>query len=376
VRRRYSFLTAILTALILISFLPAFASGELYLSAKSAVLIDAHSGKVLYSYNENERLPMASTTKIMTAITALEECDIDDIVTVSVNAVGIEGSSVYLVKGEKLTLEQLLYALMLESANDAAVAIAIHVSGSIESFAGLMNKKAADLGLENTNFENPHGLYHENHYTTALELARISAYALKNDKFREIVSCTRKVIPLNGDYGSRVLINHNKMLKNYDGAIGVKTGYTKQCGRCLVSAAERDDLTLVAVTLNAHDDWHDHTVMLDYGFDNYRAVKLEVVPNGFLMPVVGGTLSEVYLLADEAESVLVSKKSGELTYEKELPTFCYAPIVNGQKIGKIIFYIDGERIGETTVRAVGEVAEKKTAVDFFKKLLKLFPGFN
>ena len=243
-------------------------------SAESAVLIEAQSGNVIYSKNTDQRLPMASTTKIITALTALSQAHPDTVITANADAVGVEGSSIYLVEGEALTLEQLLYALLLESANDAAVAIAIGVSGSVEAFAEQMNLLADVLGLQDTHFVNPHGLDHEDHYTTASELAKLTRYALQNELIREIVGTRKTTIPHPGEVGTRLLVNHNKLLRLYEDCIGVKTGFTKRSGRCLVSAAERDGVTLIAVTLNAPNDWNDHTAMLDYGFAKYESVLL------------------------------------------------------------------------------------------------------
>ena len=259
------------------------------LSAQSAVLIDASSNTVLCEKNANERMGMASTTKIMTALVAAECSDLEKVVSVSANAVGIEGSSVYLYAGEKMTMKDLICAMLLESANDAAAAIAIEVGGSVEGFCDLMNDKASELGLSDTHFTNPHGLYDEEHYTTAYELAVIASQALKNDTVREIVS-TRKLTVSAIEGNTRVLYNHNKMLSMYEGAIGVKTGFTKKTGRCLVSAAERDGLCLIAVTLNASDDWNDHTKLLDLGFENFHRVTL--VQKGdicHMLPIMGGT---------------------------------------------------------------------------------------
>ena len=232
------------------------------LSARSAVLIDADSCRVLCGVLHNERMAMASTTKIMTALVAAEAGELDRLVSVSPDAVGIEGSSIYLYAGEKLTLRDLICAMLLESANDAAAAIAIEVGGSIEGFCAMMNEKAKELGLCDTHFTNPHGLYDEEHYTTAYELAVIASRVLANKTLRKIVSSKKMTVtPIEGSV--RVLYNHNKMLAMYDGAIGIKTGFTKKSGRCLVSAAERNGLTLIAVTLDAPDDWRDHTSLLD-----------------------------------------------------------------------------------------------------------------
>jgi D-alanyl-D-alanine carboxypeptidase len=194
-------------------------------------------------------------------------------VTVPPEAAGVEGSSVYLKAGEKIKLEDLLYALMLSSANDAAAAIAISVSGSIDAFAELMNAKARELGLENTHFENPHGLDVEEHYTTAYELAKIAAYALENEMFAKIVSTVKHIVPASEGGYARALVNHNRLLREYDDIIGVKTGFTKKCGRTLVSAARRGGVTLVCVTLCDGDDWRDHRAILDYGFSEQSALQ-------------------------------------------------------------------------------------------------------
>ena len=307
-------------------------------SARGAVLMEAESGDVVFGQNENARLPMASTTKIMTALVALEQLPLDTVVTVTRESVGVEGSSIYLVEGEVLTLEQLLYALLLESANDAAAAIAVAVAGSVEDFAVLMNEKAAELGLADTHFVNPHGLDHEDHYTTARELALITKEALNHPAFREICSSRRKTIPLHGDEGVRVLINHNKLLTSYDGCIGVKTGFTKKTGRCLVSAAERDGVTLIAVTLNAPDDWRDHTAMLDYGFGVYESVTL-CAPAFFSAPLwtVNGMQDYVMVENTQTLTAVLRRDHGKITCVVELPRFEFAPIGNGQEVGQLRF---------------------------------------
>ncbi len=235
-------------------------------SAECAVLIEATTGRVLYEKNADKRHPMASTTKIMTALIAVESVPLDTVVRVDPRAVGVEGSSVYLKKGERYTMEALLHALLLQSANDAAEAIAYAIAGSVPAFAAMMNTRADALGLTSTHFENPHGLDGDAHYTTARELALITKEAMEHPALAEIFAKRRYVFSSLDGGNVRTLINHNKMLVLYDGAIGVKTGYTKKCGRCLVSAAERDGLTLIAVTLDAPSDWSDHTALLDLGY--------------------------------------------------------------------------------------------------------------
>ena len=280
------------------------------MSARSAILIEAHDGNVLFEKNSREKLGMASTTKIMTALVVSQSCDISEQVTIDARAVGIEGSSIYLRAGEALTVEQLLYALLLNSANDAAVALALHVSESVEAFSDKMNQKAEELGLCDTRFVNPHGLYDDGHYTTAYDLAMITKAALENETVKKIVSTYKTTIPSSDGNGVRVLVNHNKMLRLYDGAIGVKTGFTKKTGRSLVSAAERDGLLLIAVTLNAPSDWNDHTLMLDYGFENYARVTLFSAGEFcYALSISGGVESFVTLTNISDISMTLKKKT-------------------------------------------------------------------
>lgn len=252
-----------LCKILMIAVLFISVSAESYalsLSASSAVLMDME-GKILFEKNSDTPLPMASTTKIMTAICAIENCNTNLPIIIDSRSVGIEGSSVYLKEGERITVKELLYALMLNSGNDAATAIAIAVSGDVEDFALLMNDTAKRIGVLSTNFTNPSGLYEDGHYTTARDLAKITAYAMENPLFRHIVACMTQKI--SAPEGSRYLKNHNRLLTELEGCIGVKTGYTKKCGRCLVSAKATGDKEYIAVTLNAPDDWRDHKAMYE-----------------------------------------------------------------------------------------------------------------
>ncbi len=343
---------------------------SLTVSAKSAILIEAESGEIIFSKNADQRLPMASTTKIMTALVAIENADISKTVAVSPTAVGVEGSSVYLYANEKMTLEDLLYAMMLESANDAATAIAIEVGGSVEGFAEMMNAKARAMGLSDTHFENPHGLDGDSHYTTAYELALIAREALSNDKFREICSTYKKTIPLNETEGVRLLLNHNKLLRSYDGAIGVKTGFTKKSGRCLVSAAEREGLQFIAVTLGAPDDWRDHASMLDYGFSLYEArVLCDIGSFSYVMPISGGDCDHVVLENAHKITVILPKTASDIDCVVELPRFCIAPVREGEEIGKLVYYLDGKKIAESAIVAKTG-AESNQSKGFWAKILK------
>ena len=345
-------------------FLSGNAAGaDISVSARSAVLIEASSGEVIWAKNPDTRMPMASTTKIMTALVALELGDITKKVKISPLAVGVEGSSIYLSENEVLTLEELLYAMMLESANDAAAAIAIEIGGSIEGFAELMNKKAQSMGLCNTHFENPHGLDGETHYTTARELALIAREALSNETFRKIVSAHKKVIPLGNGEGARVLVNHNKMLDRYEGATGVKTGFTKKSGRCLVSSAERDGLTFIAVTLNAPDDWNDHENMLNLAFSLYEKRTLcDIGSFSYIMPLCGGVDDHVMLENTQKVTVILPRNAKNIKCVVELPRFCYAPICEGDVVGRLVFTLDGKEIAESEIIA-------KNAVGIYKKRL-------
>ena len=326
---------------------------------------------------------MASTTKIMTAFVALTEMPMETVITVDERSVGVEGSSIYLTAGETLTLEQLLYALLLESANDAATAIAIGVAGSVEQFAEKMNLCAKELGLESTAFQNPHGLDAEGHHTTARELATITAAALEIPELATIVSTRKTTIPHSGTEGVRLLLNHNRLLREYEGAVGVKTGFTKRSGRCLVSCAERNGAKLVAVTLNAPDDWKDHTSLLDYGFSQMESIELcgahEIcVP----VSVVGGTYDAVFVSNPAPLTVAISKDHSKIIKTVELPRFLYASVEAGDRVGRVLYQsdLDGdgklETIGEVSLIAQGSVGRMKVKRTFFEWLISLFQRKN
>lgn len=306
-------------------------------AARAAVVMEASSRRVLYAKNPHMKLPMASTTKIMTAILAIEMGNLEDVVTVSPKAVGVEGSSIYLAKGERLTLEQLLYGLMLRSGNDAAVAIAEHIGGSVENFVRLMNRKAVQIGARNTNFVNPHGLHDDMHYTTAYDLALISAYAMQNPVFRTIVSTKYKKIPWEGRSYDRVLQNKNALLWSYEGANGIKTGYTKVSRRCLASAALRDGMQLVCVVLDCQPWFDDSATLLDYGFANfkpYTVVSKEQVLGH--IPVRDGYEAQVAAVC--REEILLPVREGEekeISVEVKLPQYLKAPVKAGTKVGYV-----------------------------------------
>lgn len=366
------FITPICTILLFSGLVSHAETAIPTVSADAAVLLEAESGQVIYSKNAESVHSMASTTKIMTALVALESAPLDRIVITSEKAVGVEGSSIYLNKQERLTMEDLLYALMLQSANDAATAIAIDIAGSETEFVSLMNAKAEELELENTHFANPHGLDQEDHYTTASDLGKLACYALKNETFCTIVSTYKHNIPLQDGEGLRVLVNHNRMLKMYEGVIGVKTGYTKKSGRCLVTAAERDGVKLVAVTLNAPDDWNDHRKMLDYGFSMYENVLLSMdAEQAFILPVVGGSSSEINGRNHGELRVTLPKEGQCITRVNELKSFYWAPIQAGDVLGRVVYYNNGIEIGSVDIIAESDIertAEKFSLLDRFKAI--------
>ena len=355
--------------------LPDITIGTPSVTAECAVLIDASDGTVLYEKNASQRRGMASTTKIMTALIAAELLSdtLDIPKGIPKEAIGIEGSSVYLTEEDTLTPRQLLYALMLASANDAATALAIISAGSIEEFAEAMNLRAKALGLKNTNFVNPHGLYDEEHYTTAYELALMTSEAIKNTVVGEIVSTYKTTIPQGDNVKGRVLVNHNKLLRLYDGAIGVKTGFTKKTGRCLVSAAERDGLKLIAVTLNAPDDWNDHIKMLDFGFANYEAVTIfRVGEFKYHLSVVGGNESYVTIANSESLTITMPKIQKRITQRVFLTQrFCYAPVAEGSICGKIVCSV-GEKRVESPLIMLYSVEKAKAKKNFFTNILSFF----
>lgn len=328
------------------SFIRSTASASLSVSAESAALIECTSGELIYSKNADKQMPMASTTKIMTALVVIEKCELSDIVTIPKAACGIEGSSIYLREGEQFSVKELLYALMLASANDSATALALHTSGSIEDFADEMNRKAKELGLQNTHFTNPHGLHDDEHYTTARELAIIARCASQNDVFREITSTNKTIIRRDSKESARLLTNHNKLLRLYDGAFGIKTGFTKTSGRCLVSGAERNGLSFIAVTLNAPDDWNDHISMLDLGFSLYENVKLAGSEEiSCSLPISGSYQSSVLCTnTDAVYAVLPKDRSGKISYRIEMRRFEFAPIDAGTFVGRVVFLYNGEEI--------------------------------
>ena len=308
-------------------------------SAAAAILVDADSGRVLYEQNADARMLIASTTKIMTALVAIQEGDLSDVVTVKREATLTEGSSMYLKEGEQLTLETLLYGLMLCSGNDAAVAIADHVGGSQKGFLKLMNEIAKELGMESSSFANPNGLDAEDHYSTARDMAKLACAAVRNETLLRIVSTQSVTI------GGRTMTNHNKLLRYVDGCLGLKTGYTRAAGRTLVSCAERNGQRLVAVTLQDGNDWADHEALYDYGFSTYPAHRAAMLGKMlYQASVKDGLRASVPLVAAESFSwPLAEGEALDMTVELDTPLT--APITAGRRAGEAVFTLNGREVG-------------------------------
>ena len=345
-KRVISMAAAVLLAAVMLFPVPCRA-----LSAQKAILYDAASGRVLFEKNADSKSLIASTTKIMTALVVCEQCNVLDRMRIPKEAVGIEGSSMYLQEGEVLTIQELLYGLMLQSGNDAATALAIYCGGTVEGFAELMNDKARSLGLAGTHFSNPHGLDAPDHYSTARDLAVLAAYAMENPVFQKTVSA--KTITV----GNRSLRNHNRLLWQVEGVEGVKTGFTKAAGRILVSSARKQGRRLIAVTINAPDDWRDHAALLQEGFSRYTMTRiLSAGQTVGSVPVAGQEQTRVSLqVTGDFRYALAPGEQVSLVLPG--PGFVYAPVVQGQSAGQAHVCIDSHTIG-TVDLVYGETVEQ------------------
>ncbi len=335
------------------------------ISSPKAVLIDADTGQVLYDKNAHVKAYPASTTKIMTAILALERGNLEDYVPISKKASYVSGSRIYLLEGEKVTLEQLLYALLLESGNDAAIAIAEHIGGSVEEFAVMMNDKAKQLGALNTHFTNPNGLPDPNHVTTAYDLAQIARYAMTIPAFKKIVDTTRYIMPETNMQDTRYLYNGNKLIKNtsysYEGANGVKTGYTTAAGHCFVGSASKNGLQLITVILgenNSNRMWENTIKLLDYGFDNYKSVPLNKAGEVIREADVKGSSRKIKLVTEKAFHYDVLKgQSPEIERRTVLDGEIKAPVHPGERLGFLEY-----RIGEDVIGKIRLIADDTNQV--------------
>lgn len=338
---------AVSLVILLLSVVPVSAVTT---SATAAVLMDADSGRILYAQNENAQMLIASTTKIMTALVAIEHGCLSDVVTVTREATLAEGTSMYLKEGEQLTLETLLYGLLLSSGNDAALAVAEGVAGSVSDFVALMNDKAVELGLTGTSFANPNGLDAEGHHSTALDMAKLACAAMENPTLMRIASTKSVTV------GGRTMNNHNRLLNTVEGCIGLKTGYTRAAGRTLVSCAERNGQRLVAVTLQDGNDWEDHAALFSYGFSTFpektMVARGEVIT---LLPVIDGAASSVDIAAAEALSWPV-QDGEDLRIQLELPEVLSAPIQQNTVVGHAILLVNGHEMKRAALLCDSAVA--------------------
>ena len=322
--------------------LHAHGVGEPELSASCAILVDAGSGRVLMEKNADEERAIASITKLMTALVAAESTsDLDRIVTIQREWTLAEGSSMYLQEGEKLTLRELLYGLLLLSGNDAALAIAGFCAGDAETFVEWMNLRAQELGMEHTHFVNPNGLPAEGHYSSAADMAKLAIVVMERPDLAEIVGT--KSITLAG----RTMTNHNKLLWRYEGCVGMKTGYTDAAGRTLVSCAERDGQRLIAVTLNAPNDWADHAAMFDYGFSQWPSILLASAGRDFRTLPVTGSLVRFVPVQLERDVHYPLAADERVTAKIDLPDQVEAPVEKGDIAGSLTYYVDGKEVGST-----------------------------
>lgn len=341
-------------------------------SALAYVLMDAVTGDVLASKNADKNLSMASTTKILTALLLMEAEEPDTAIQITPQMVNVEGSSMGLRAGYTVKRSDLYYGLMLSSGNDAANVTAFHMAGSLENFSVMMNNKAKEIGLKNSGFVTPSGLDAENHFTTAYDMAVLTKYALKNPTFCRVAATQSITLYYAGGY--HTLTNHNKLLRIYDGCIGVKTGFTSKSGRCLVSAAQRNGQTLICVTLNDPNDWNDHISLLDYGFSRSKQVTVSPqIPS--TAPIVGGCEQKVKLRALDVEISVFEERKNDINCKINIPSILYAPIEIGQTVGTVDIFIGEAKVSSVNIITVTgsdyavPVKEKRTVLDCLKKII-------
>ncbi len=321
------------------------------ISAKSAIVYNGETGDILFEKNAYEQLPMASTTKIMSVLLVLESGGLDERFVVDSEAIKVEGSSMGLQEGDKVTLRDLCYGMLLPSGNDAANAAAVKVAGSTQKFVELMNDKAQVLGLVDTHFVTPSGLDDDTdeHYSTAYDMARLTAEAMKNADFRAICSQKSAKVCFGDPPYERWLMNSNKLLKSCEGIVGVKTGFTDKARRCLVSACDRNGAELICVTLNAPDDWNDHSKLYDYCFEFISMQALPLDKKKYYLNIVGGDSDKVLCETETAEAVLLNGYAQKVETMVYLPAFAYAPVKNGEQVGKVVYSYNGRVIAEKPI---------------------------
>lgn len=341
--------------------------------AAAAVLIEARSGKILFEKNGEKKLPMASTTKAMTALIVIENCKLNDIVEIPIEAVGVEGSSMYLKYGERLSVKDLLYGLMLLSGNDAAVALAVHTAGSVSEFAALMNKRAESLGLRNTHFVTPNGLHNKAHYTTAGELSVIGAEAMKNEIFRTIVSA-RYYVSETGEK-PRTMRNKNALLNDYEGACGIKTGYTAAAGRCLLFSAEKNGMLLIGTVLNCRPMFEVSRELLDFGFENFELRTVFSAGDTIAACFVKNGEKSILALKGKSDIIIPVRKDAGFSVETRviLNGRVTAPVFVGEESGYAEITVNGENIGRFPLTAAESIPSKRFLF-YLKLLLHFFCG--
>ncbi|HAJ97373.1 MAG TPA: D-alanyl-D-alanine carboxypeptidase [Ruminococcus sp.] len=368
---------AVLSFCMVIGFFPvqkAYAMPEV--SASACILIEAQTGEILFEKNAFEKRSMASTTKIMTTLLTIESGDLDTEFVVDTDAIHVEGSSMGLVENDIVTKRALCYGMLLPSGNDAANASAVAVAGSIPEFAKLMNARAKEIGMTRTCFVTPSGLEGEGHGSSAYDMALLTRTAMQNEIFRSICCQSEARVKFGNPPYERTLYNSNKLLKMYDGVIGVKTGFTDEAGRCLVSACERDGIELICVTLNDRNDWNDHMTMYDYGFSEVQAVTLDA-PDNLEIPVTGGTVGKLRLYAENP--VIVGMKEGmenQISVKVRHAPFVYAPIEKGDTIGTLEYYYKDTKITSVPLLSADStekaVQPELTLFDKMKQRLNAF----
>lgn len=324
-------------------------------SNQAEIVMELNTGRVVHEFNAQSKKYMASTTKILTAITIIENCDLDEIVVVQKQTTGIEGSSIYLEEGEKLSVKHLLYGLMLRSGNDCAQTLAIHCSGSIDEFAHLMNITAEKIGAKNSNFINPHGLHDDNHYTTAYDLALISRYAMKNEVFREIVATKSIDIPFTTRNYKRHLINKNKMLKEFEGSTGIKTGYTKKAGRCLVSSCQRNGIEFICVVLNCPPMFERSKTLLTNAFNDYKNYKIMESDNIVDFVQVENGEKCAVCIKNDIILPLTEYEKNNLQVQLDLPKIIKKPIEKDKEIGLVKIYCENNLLFTEKIYTIIEI---------------------
>lgn len=346
------------------------AAQPLEVSAACAILVDGETGRVLYAKQADECRPVASITKLMTALVAVESTpELGRMVTIRPEWTGIEGSSIYLRSGEQITLEGLLYGLLLASGNDAAMAIAGHCAGDVETFVTWMNERAEDLEMENTHFSNPSGLQDEGNYSTAADMAKLARAVMENATLAKMVATKSITI------GGRSHTNHNKLLWQYEGCVGLKTGYTDLAGRTLVSCAQREGQRLIAVTLKAPNDWKDHAALYDYGFSRWtRQVLATAGKEAWQVPVIG-SLARMAPVCTEQDVYYPLAQEEQVRAKIELARSVSAPVTKGEIAGSITFFLKDEPIGRTYLVYSQDVhLDTPRGTNLFQRLLRFFRG--